>query len=373
MTAGLIVGLALCELILRIQEPFFNIMARHFALPTATDHPVWNHWAPPGISVRLAADDLEPYEFFTNSIGCRDPREPATPKPDGLKRILVMGDSFTEGYRYEETIAPRLEKQLSEAFESSKFEVINCGCTTYSPILHYLRLKHQLLALQPDYIILNIDLTDIYDDYWRYRPKYKVGADGEPLSSGSAPSSGWGRRVKDLAKESSYLFRLISGIRGKALSQAEAGASLAASDIPPPLPEHVFAYHWSIPVESEEWNTHVRFCLGNILRVVELCNRQAVQIAITMYPHRQQIKPDEGGVLWHREFERRVEQLCREQGVSFFSAYDGLSRAFNEGQPIYREKDIHFTNLGHRLWADLISDHFINLLDDKTIGRQLQR
>jgi lysophospholipase L1-like esterase len=107
--------------------------------------------------------------------------------------------------------------------------------------------------------------------------------------------------------------------------------------------------------------------------VVELCNRQAVQIAITMYPHRQQIKPDEGGVLWHREFERRVEQLCREQGVSFFSAYDGLSRAFNEGQPIYREKDIHFTNLGHRLWADLISDHFINLLDDKTIGRQLQR
>ncbi len=141
VAVGLIIGLALCELILRIQEPFFHIMARHYSLPTSVEHPLWNHWPPPNINMTLAADDLEPYEIFTNSLGCRHPREVEVPKPYGIKRVLVMGDSFTEGYRYEDTIAPRLGKRLSEEFVAEQFEVINCGCTTYSPLVHYLRLS----------------------------------------------------------------------------------------------------------------------------------------------------------------------------------------------------------------------------------------
>ncbi len=144
----------------------------------------------------------------------------------------------------------------------------------------------------------------------------------------------------------------------------------SASEIPPPLPEHIFAYHGSIPIDSEEWKTHVGFCLGNIERLVALCKERGVYLTITMYPHRQQIKADEGRALWHREFERRVEQLCRERGVSFFSAYDGLSRAFNEGQAIYREKDIHFTNHGQRIWSDLVGDSFIEPLKRININQK---
>ncbi len=359
---GLLIGLILCESVLRIQEPFFHIMARRFSLPTAIDHLVWDHQPPPNMSVTLAADDLEPYEFFTNSLGVRHPREVLVPKPSHLTRVLVLGDSFTEGYRYEDTVAPRLEKRLNETFAGRQFEVINCGATTYSPILYYLRLKHQLLALQPDFIILNIDQTDPFDDYWRYRPHYKVDTDGNPHSIGSNPPAGWGRDVKDWMKEHSYVVRLASGVRSRMIIEPEQRTRLEARGRPLPIPENVFAYHTTMAIDSEEWRTQIGFCLNNISRVMELCKQQNIPLTITVYPHRQQIKADDGFALWHREFERRVEQLCRAREVDFYSAYDGLAQAFNEGQPLYREKDIHFTNQGQRVWGDLISDHFSNAL-----------
>lgn len=362
MALGLLVGLILCELALRIQEPFFHILARRFPPPTAIDHPVWDHQPQPNLSVTLAADDLEPYEFFTNSLGVRHPREVLVPKPSQLTRVLVLGDSFTEGYRYEDTVAPRLERRLNETFNERQFEVINCGATTHSPILYYLRLKHQLLALEPDFIILNIDLTDPFDDYWRYRPKYEVDEGGNPLPLGKDPPSGWSRDVKDWMKERSFVVRLASRVRSRAFIESEQQARLKTKGAPLPLPENIFAYYTTLAVDSEEWRAQVGFCLDNISRVIELCKRRNVQLTITTYPHRQQIKADEGSQPWHREFERRIEQLCRERGVDFFSAYDGLAQAFSEGQPLYREKDIHFTNLGQRVWGDLIADHFSKTL-----------
>jgi lysophospholipase L1-like esterase len=367
MVGGLLVGALLCEAVLRVQEPFFHIMARRYSLPTTIEHPIWDHWSRPNISYTLAADDLEPYEFFTNSLGCRHPKEIAVPKPPQITRVLVMGDSFTEGYRYEDTVAPRLENRLNETFAGQPFEVINCGSTTYSPILHYLRLKHQFLALQPDYIILNIDQTDVYDDYWRYRPKYKVDADGRPLAIGQSPPSGRGRDLRDWLKEHSYLIRFIASARSRLFVEPNQRANKMASNIPPPLPENIFVYQTTLPIESEEWKTQVGFCLNNISYVVELCKQHNVPLIITMYPHRQQIKADEGKGVWNREFEYRVEQLCQKHGLNFFSAFDGLSQAFNQGQAIYREKDIHFTGLGQQVWGDLIMDYFTKILLTKSV------
>lgn len=367
LAAGLSISVILCEVILRVQEPFFHIMAGLAERYPFVSHPLWNHYPPPNISVTIAAGDLEPYEFFTNSLGCRHPREVTVPKPSGLKRVLVMGDSFTEGYRFEDTIAPRLEKCLNETFDDQEYEVINCGATSYSPILYYLRLKHQFLGLQPDAIILNIDQTDIYDDYWRYRLKYQVDASGDPVScGGEPPSGGWARQAKDWVIEQSYLARSVSRFRSRLFIEPQQRAQLESlsSDVPPPLPENISVYHASLSVDSAEWKTQVGFCLANILRVINLCKQQGVALHITMHPHKQEIRADEGGRLWNREFERQLERLCRERQVSFFSAYDGIAKAFNEGQSIYREHDIHYSNQGQRVWAELISDYFVNLRID---------
>ncbi|HEX2645816.1 MAG TPA: SGNH/GDSL hydrolase family protein, partial [Candidatus Dormibacteraeota bacterium] len=105
--------------------------------------------------------------FTTNSLGLRD-REYPPPRPDGVFRILMLGDSFTEGagLPIDETVAKRSERLLTTTCAGA-YEVVNAGTGSYSPILEYLQLKHVGLALAPDLVVLNFDMTDVHDDYIR--------------------------------------------------------------------------------------------------------------------------------------------------------------------------------------------------------------
>ena len=54
-------------------------------------------------------------------------------------RIFVLGDSFTEGYYLEDTVASRIEAKLESETGKNDFEVFNVGTDSYSPLLEYLR------------------------------------------------------------------------------------------------------------------------------------------------------------------------------------------------------------------------------------------
>ena len=108
--------------------------------------------------------------FTTNAIGLRD-REYAIPKPPGVFRILMLGDSFTEGGGLEndETVAKIVETGLRRGPCGNGVDVINAGHASYSPILEYLLLREPGLRLQPDLVVLNFDMTDVHDDFVRTR------------------------------------------------------------------------------------------------------------------------------------------------------------------------------------------------------------
>jgi hypothetical protein len=78
-----------------------------------------------------------------------------------------------------------------------------------------------------------------------------------------------------------------------------------------------------------------------------------------MYPHRQQLEADPGKKLWHREFEYRVEQLCRQSGVNFFSAFDGIANAYRANPSLYWKAEMHFTPAGQRVLAGLVTNYYI--------------
>jgi len=82
-------------------------------------------------------------------------------------RVMVIGDSFTFGVGAEEdeTIPFLIGKYLGD--EGKKAEVINAGFGSYSPLLHYLRIKDDYLPLKPDIALYFFDFSDLQDD-WRY-------------------------------------------------------------------------------------------------------------------------------------------------------------------------------------------------------------
>ena len=146
--------------------------------------PVLHHRPRPNVTARVRG-----VEFRTSSLGLHDREYPAQ-KPPGVFRILLLGDSFTEGggLAIEATVAKQAEAMLNtrgcqspRSASSRPIEVVNGGVASYSPILEYLFLGVLGPALEPDLVVLNFDMTDVHDDVIRTAVA-QLGPDGLPLA-----------------------------------------------------------------------------------------------------------------------------------------------------------------------------------------------
>lgn len=97
-------------------------------------------------------------KFHTNNLGFRSPQDTIVPKPSGVFRILMAGDSFVfgDGLADGETI-PNLVQEKLTALELpyTAIEVINMGVPGYSPDQSYRQLVKYTKILQPDLVVWN--------------------------------------------------------------------------------------------------------------------------------------------------------------------------------------------------------------------------
>jgi hypothetical protein len=92
-----------------------------------------------------------------NSRGLRD-REHAMPKPPGVYRIAVLGDSYAEALQVEleDTFWWRLAERLQAcAFQPGKrIEAVNFGVSGYGTAQQLLTLRHRAWDYSPDLVLL---------------------------------------------------------------------------------------------------------------------------------------------------------------------------------------------------------------------------
>lgn len=111
------------------------------------------------------------FELQTNNRGLREDQDTITPKPPDVFRVLVLGDSQTDGLvNNNESWPHALEQMLNEQRLRSgrRFEVLNAGVITYQPIQEYLWWRVYGKQLEPDLVILGYylgnDLADAGSD-----------------------------------------------------------------------------------------------------------------------------------------------------------------------------------------------------------------
>lgn len=99
-----------------------------------------------------------------NSRGLRGPEIPLE-KPKGVRRVLLLGDSFTEGYTVEEpaSVRARLEKGLTSAL-SAPVQVINGGTAGWGTDQEVLFYEKSGRAYAPDLVVLLFYYNDLYRD-----------------------------------------------------------------------------------------------------------------------------------------------------------------------------------------------------------------
>lgn len=101
----------------------------------------------------------------TNSLGLPD-GDVAVPKPAGVVRILVLGDSFTEAFQVpqERNFISLLEEALNHREGAPVYEVINAGISGASPIAEYQRYRTQLRHIDADVVLVQLFANDVFDD-----------------------------------------------------------------------------------------------------------------------------------------------------------------------------------------------------------------
>lgn len=110
--------------------------------------------------------------YKINSFGMRDIERDIV-KKNGIKRILVLGDSFTEGVGVEQnqTYPSMLEKIMNEKNNATRFEVWNAGVGGYAPDTEYVYLKNNIGKIKPDMVMVGFyagnDVLDLSKNSWK--------------------------------------------------------------------------------------------------------------------------------------------------------------------------------------------------------------
>lgn len=104
------------------------------------------------------------WEFVTNSQGFRNDEDYPYDKPQGVLRVLSLGDSHTQGYevRQDQTYSAVLERYLGK--HGVPAQVINTGVSGFSTAEELVLLENELIRYAPDYVVLGFFANDLEDN-----------------------------------------------------------------------------------------------------------------------------------------------------------------------------------------------------------------
>ncbi len=119
-------------------------------------------WPEPNRSTAYSNNEFKYYREKNNK-GLSEINIP--PKEKGEIRILCLGDSFTEGAgtSYDSSWVKQVEVLLHESCNGNHITLINAGLSGSDPFFEYQLLKNNLLDYQPDWVIMNVNSSDIFD------------------------------------------------------------------------------------------------------------------------------------------------------------------------------------------------------------------
>jgi lysophospholipase L1-like esterase len=293
----------------------------------------------------------------TNSFGLRSP-EVAVPKPGGTFRILLLGDSFTLGFRAANDVvfARQLEQRLRTAGFSS-VEVVNAGVLSYCPLLEYLQYRHHLHVLEPDLVVLNFDMSDV-QDHLEYSRSLVSSNEGVPLFV-TEPS---------LGKPPSWMPGLLSfQWVARYVTAARRRREAAVEGVP--FAQDQDRYLWALD-DGPEMDREVQSTLAPIVHLADLLAHNGIPLVLATYPQPWQVSADATPLppirdqyaigknrvhLNDRPF-RKLEAFAAAHRLALINATSAFRK---ESKPasLYLANDFHFTARGHALYAQVLAGY----------------
>lgn len=309
--------------------------------------------------------------FTVNNLGFRD--EPMTiEKPEGTFRILLVGDSFMEGesVNLDQTAAQTLERELTETMGES-IEVVNMGVMSYSPIIYQRVIEDKGLPLDPDLVIVAVDMSDFQNDY-----SYSKDLDGsgnfrnilfqQKMGQPHVILPGIGAGVKFWLRTNSVLYSEAADRIKQLIRKVKHLPEPTVFKINDPASDpHFVTRFGDNALRPEMWE---QFGVSMVLMDRLLKQANTPWLAV-IYPYGHQVAADEwkSGRLRNGFEAGKVYPATAAEVLLEFGRENGgfkvvnLVREFRRAaekneEPLYYPDDGHFTVTGHRVFAEALEE-----------------
>ena len=311
-----------------------------------------------------------------NSHGIRGP-EYTYHKHDNEFRILILGDSFAEGYtvEFDQLFSEILKRDLN-ANAPRQYEIINTGTGGYSTDQELLLFQNQGKLYSPDLTILLFYFNDVWYNqtamYWRgSKPMFEINQTdlmltNVPMPQPNIESASFFKKIKSWLSRNSYLYAAIRQVGQNMTSDHEVNDVM----------DHDFAV-FKMPYDGRvatAW-TVTEALIAQLKRETTLAGSEFVVFYV---PPRFSVYTDEWesiiqryalpGELWNVEWPavevagicERVQIECIEPTAMFKAASAELAARHER---LYFVRDPHWTGKGHELVAEILLNYVRDIAD----------
>ncbi len=331
--ASLVIFALLAELLLQLVVPLFR--------PRFTRIDPVVGWYHNSSVTNLEEFEGHRYRLSYNAHGYRPP-DHTYEKPDGVLRVVVLGDSYTDGSEVgdQETFTWHLQQRLAGV------EVINLGVYGYSTTQELITLDHVGFKYAPDLVLLVTTTNDYRDNHINIssfgpRPRFMVDGDSAWLEGTDQSSAREIYRATNLPVHgmtflhrhsnlyyflNHYIYHRLIARKITALREAQ----------------------WRSRDPEERLDAYRRL----VVRMKQRSSRFGADFSVVFaYQKREVQTRDDSAYRMNRE----VARALAAEGIAATDLYEELRQAeFGRDGSLYYGEDIHWNAAGHKVVADLL-------------------
>jgi lysophospholipase L1-like esterase len=330
---GVLLACVGLEAVLRLSDPVPEVGSPLYSFHESDPYLGWR--GKPDVRLRYHRPDFDTLVEHDEN-GWRRPEPP--PPSDPVRRVLVLGDSFTWGWGVSqgEVFTDRLQARLSPTVA-----VYNRGVIGFGTAQEYLLLQRELAATHYDTVVLMFFINDIADNTdgkEGHRP-YFVLVDGQLLPR-NQPAALETMPIQRFLKDHSraYLFmdfeigmlkRRFRGEAGDERSYKELGA-VDFHDLP----------GYAVTARLLDAMARLAREHGAQFFVVYIPQRSEFELA-SPYPY-------------VRAVHAMIDDITRQEGIPLIDLSVPFREPTKTGRALIFPVDAHWTPAGHQLAADVL-------------------
>lgn len=249
----------------------------------------------------------------------------AIPKPEGVHRIIYLGDSIPwdkDGF----------VKQTRDFIkEKGQFEVINAGVPGYTSYQEVLFYKKYLEATTPDLVIWTYCLNDNHRFLHVFDEKAKML---------------WTKEAKMALRVNSSFSRIMS--RSYLLSRLYLGIISRIKQ----KTDSKYKFPWEKTVDFNiAWKDYSWIDYENhLLELKKVLDNQNAQLAIIIFPYEPQLlyRNDPENYDYAVKPQLKLKALCKKYHIPCLDLYRRFADEYSRNKKLYRD-GVHLNSEGHKL------------------------